>query len=120
MKNAFFSRALPAFALAAVVLASLPASASLYNSLVVFGDSLSDSGNDALVVGSTVQLITGNTYVPGHPYAPGTTFSNGPVWASDAASSLGVPLLPAPRNRMSVYITTWCEARSYTLRGADR
>ena len=95
MKNAFFSRALPAFALAAVVLASLPASASLYNSLVVFGDSLSDSGNDALVVGSTVQLITGNAYVPGHPYAPGTTFSNGPVWASDAASSLGVPLLPS-------------------------
>src|SRR5260370_22294690 len=93
MKNAFFGRALPAFTLAAVALASLPAQASLYNSLVVFGDSLSDSGNDALVVGSTVQLITGNTYVPGHPYAPGTTFSNGPVWASGGASLVGVWVL---------------------------
>jgi outer membrane lipase/esterase len=63
--------------------------------MVVFGDSLSDSGNDALLVGSTTQVITGNTYIPGHPYAPGTTFSNGPVWASDAASAIGVPLLPS-------------------------
>ncbi len=95
MKHAFFGRALPALTLATVALASLPAGASPYTSMVVFGDSLSDSGNDALLVGSTTQVITGNTYIPGHPYAPGTTFSNGPVWASDAASALGVTLQPS-------------------------
>jgi outer membrane lipase/esterase len=96
MKYGFFGKALPAFALAAVALASFPAAASPYTSMVVFGDSLSDSGNDALALGgSTTQTITGNTYIPSAPYAPGTTFSNGPVWASDVASALGVPLLPS-------------------------
>src|SRR5437773_1349091 len=94
MKHAFFGRALPAI-LATLALASVPAGASPYTSMIVFGDSLSDSGNDALLVGSTAQVITGNTYIPGNPYAPGTTFSNGPVWASDVASALNVPLVPS-------------------------
>jgi outer membrane lipase/esterase len=95
MKNAFFSRALPVFTLAAVVLASLPAAASLYNSLVVFGDSLSDSGNNAAAgLFDPNQVITGNTYVPTNTYAP-RTYSNGPVWASDVALQLGVPLQPS-------------------------
>ena len=95
MKNAFFSRVLPAFTLAAVALASLPASASLYNSLVVFGDSLSDDGNNALTIGTLPgQVITGNTYVPTFPYASGV-YSNGPVWATDAALQLGVTLAPS-------------------------
>jgi outer membrane lipase/esterase len=49
-------------------------------------------------VGSVSQTITGNTYIPNRPYAFPTfsgTFSNGPVWASDAASQLGVPLTPS-------------------------
>jgi outer membrane lipase/esterase len=95
MKHALFGRALPALTLATVALASLPCGASPYTSMVVFGDSLSDSGNDALLVGSTTQLITGNTYIPSQPYAPGTTFSNGPVWASDVASAIGVTLQPS-------------------------
>ena len=95
MKNALFSRALPAFALAAVALASLPAAASPYTSLVVFGDSLSDNGNNALIIGTRPnQVITGNTYVPTFPYASGV-YSNGPVWASDAALQLGVTLAPS-------------------------
>jgi outer membrane lipase/esterase len=95
MKNAFFSRALPAFALAAVALASLPASASPFTSLVVFGDSLSDDGNNALTIGTRPgQVITGNTYVPTFPYASGV-YSNGPVWATDAALQLGVTLAPS-------------------------
>jgi outer membrane lipase/esterase len=95
MKNAFFSRTLPAFTMAAVALASLPASASLYNSLVVFGDSLSDDGNNALTIGTLPgQVITGNTYVPTFPYASGV-YSNGPVWATDAALQLGVTLAPS-------------------------
>ena len=95
MKNAFFSRALTAFTMAAVALASLPASASLYDSLVVFGDSLSDNGNNALTIGTLPgQVMTGNTYVPTFPYASGV-YSNGPVWATDAALQLGVTLAPS-------------------------
>jgi outer membrane lipase/esterase len=94
MKHPFFGRALPAFTLA-VALASLPAAASPYTSLVVFGDSLSDNGNNASFgLINPGQVITGNTYVPSFTYASGT-YSNGPVWASDVASTLGVPLTPS-------------------------
>ena len=77
--------------------AILPAEASLYTSVVVFGDSLSDSGNNALALpgGPQTQTIIGNSYVPSYPYAPGTTYSNGPVWATYAASALGVSALPS-------------------------
>jgi outer membrane lipase/esterase len=91
MKHWFFGRALPAFTFAAVAFASVPAAATM----VVFGDSLSDSGNAAIAIGSDPgQVITGNSYIPSHPYASGT-FSNGPVWASDVALALGVPLQPS-------------------------
>ena len=87
--------ALPTLALTLVALTSLPATAGLYNSMVVFGDSLSDSGNNAAAgLFDPAQVITGNTYVPTNTYAP-RTYSNGPVWASDAASQLGVPLQPS-------------------------
>jgi outer membrane lipase/esterase len=72
-----------------------PAAASPYTSMVVFGDSLSDSGNGALVVGATAPAITGNSYIPSRPYLPFADFSNGKVWASDVASALGVPLQPS-------------------------
>jgi outer membrane lipase/esterase len=96
MKHVFFVRALlPAFTLAAVTLANLPAAASPYSSLVVFGDSVSDSGNNAAAgLYDPGQTITGNTYVPSSSYAAGT-YSNGPVWASGVASSLGVTLQPS-------------------------
>jgi outer membrane lipase/esterase len=94
MKYAF-SRLLPLVAVTAFSLITLPASASLYDSLVVFGDSLSDSGNNAFVIGSNAgQTISGNTYVPSQPYGSGV-YSNGPVWASNAAATLGVPLQPS-------------------------
>jgi outer membrane lipase/esterase len=95
MKYAFFSRLLPLVAVTAFSLTALPASASLYDSLVVFGDSLSDSGNNTIVIGSNPgQTITGNTYVPSQTYGSGV-YSNGPVWAADAAAKLGVPLTPS-------------------------
>ena len=57
--------ALPTFALTLVALTSLPATAGLYNSMVVFGDSLSDSGNNAAAgLFDPNQVITGNTYIP--------------------------------------------------------
>ena len=95
MKHAFFRRALPALTLATVALASLPAGASPYTSMVVFGDSLSDNGNNAaLGLYAPGQVITGNTYVPTNTYAP-RTYSNGPVWASDVATAIGVTLQPS-------------------------
>jgi outer membrane lipase/esterase len=95
MKHAFFSKALPAFTLAVVALASLPAAGSPYTSMVVFGDSLSDSGNAALAGAiNPSQVVSGNSYIPNAAYGSGT-FSNGLVWASYAASALGVPLTPS-------------------------
>jgi outer membrane lipase/esterase len=90
-----FSRLLPLVAVTAFSLVTLPASASVYDQLVVFGDSLSDSGNNTIAIGSNPgQVITGNTYVPSQTYASGV-YSNGPVWATDAAAKLGVPLTPS-------------------------
>ena len=57
MKHAFFSRLLPFVAVTAFSLAALPASASIYNSLVVFGDSLSDNGNNAFVIGDRKSVV---------------------------------------------------------------
>jgi outer membrane lipase/esterase len=95
MKYAFFSRLLPLVAVTAFSLVTLPASASLYDSLVVFGDSLSDNGNNTIAIGSNPgQTITGNTYVPSQTYGSGV-YSNGPVWASDAAAKLGLTLKPS-------------------------
>jgi outer membrane lipase/esterase len=95
MKYAFFGRVLPAFTLAALALASLPAAAGPYTSLVVFGDSLSDNGNNALTIGTQSGQPITNTYVPTFPYATSGVYSNGPVWASDAALQLGVTLAPS-------------------------
>jgi len=95
MKYASIRRLLPLVALTVVSLAPLPVSAAIYDQLVVFGDSLSDSGNNTLVIGSNPgQIITGNTYVPSQTYGSGV-YSNGPVWATDAAAKLGVPLAPS-------------------------
>ena len=95
MKCALFGRLSPIVAVTVLSLAPLPASAAIYDQLVVFGDSLSDSGNNTIAIGSNpAQVITGNTYVPSQTYGSGV-YSNGPVWASDAAAKLGVPLTPS-------------------------
>lgn len=94
MHRSSFSRLLTAGAIALATLASLPAHAGPFSALYVFGDSLSDNGNNALVPGLGIdptQVITGNTYVPSNPYAAGT-YSNGQVWANYYANMLGVPL----------------------------
>jgi len=55
----------------------------------IFGDSLSDSGNDAHFVGANPgQIVTGNSYIPDQPYAS-LQFSNGSVWAKTFTHSLG-------------------------------
>ena len=91
MGNLFLGRMVAAFILTApAALANLPASASPYTAMFVFGDSLSDTGNAAAVVGSNGgQVITGNSYIPGQPYASGQ-FTNGNVWVNGAAAALGL------------------------------
>ncbi len=81
------------FAVAAVVTA--PAEAGPFSSLVVFGDSLSDNGNNfAAGLFNPGQIVTGNDYIPSFTYAS-HVYSNGPVWASDFAAKIGVSLLPS-------------------------
>jgi len=80
--------------------AALAASAAgPYSSLVVFGDSISDSGNNFLLLsgapgGLPAVNITGDDYYSKIPSAAGT-YSNGPVWTQYFAQSLGLPLLPS-------------------------
>lgn len=88
---AFFTRHLSGVALAAgLALGSATAAAAPYTDFYVFGDSLSDTGNVALVSGGTV---------PPAPYFNGR-FSNGPNWADRFAAegslftSTQTPLLP--------------------------
>lgn len=63
---------------------------SPYGRVVVFGDSLADSGNNALWIGADPgQVITGDAYFAMRPYASGR-YSNGPVWAELFAERLGL------------------------------
>jgi len=88
-------RLLPALALVVAALASPPASAGPFDTFVVFGDSVSDNGNNAAFgLFDPLQVVTGNTYIPSNTYASGT-YSNGPVWASDFAAMIGLPLAPS-------------------------
>lgn len=95
MKAPKFTRLFSAAALAVSAILATPSQASSFSSLVVFGDSLSDSGNVAsLGRYDPTQVITGNTYVPDNAYASGT-LSNGPVWATQFAGLIGLPLAPS-------------------------
>ena len=60
------------------------ADAFSFSSIVVFGDSLSDTGN----ISRSIPLI------PLPPYAPGR-FSNGPVWVETLGANLGLPVNPS-------------------------
>lgn len=80
--------------LAAATVVLAPA-AQAYSGLYVFGDSLSDSGNNAAAVGTVpAGLFPGGGWFSTRPYASGT-YSNGPVWASSFAASLGLSAAPS-------------------------
>lgn len=88
-------RIVPAVVALLVGLAAGQAQAAPYGSLVIFGDSLSDSGNNAAFgLFDSSQTVTGNSYVPLNSYSSGV-YSNGPVWATRFAAGLGVPLAPS-------------------------
>lgn len=95
MKSSQFTRIAAAVTVSVCALSTAPAYATSFTSLVVIGDSLSDGGNAANVGRyDPTQVITGNTYIPDNAYAP-RTLSNGPVWATNFAGLLGLPLTPS-------------------------
>jgi len=64
------------------------ASGASISGLYVFGDSLSDPGNNAILFGSTASPpfnvtlqsdITSNSFIPTYPYAASLQYSNGDV-----------------------------------------
>ena len=74
-----------------------PVHAAAINGLVIFGDSLSDPGNNAIAMGSTASPpfnvtqrsdITSNAFLPTYPYATSLQYSNGSVWAYQLAKTL--------------------------------
>jgi outer membrane lipase/esterase len=66
-----------------------------YSSLFVFGDSLSDAGNNVLVLKEVTPVpIAGNSFIPTYPYASGH-YTNDTVWAQMLAASLGLSANPS-------------------------
>jgi len=67
-----------------------------YSSLFIFGDSLSDSGNNAIVLAPNVTPvpISGNDFIPTYPYASGH-YTNGQVWAQSFAAAFGLSAVPS-------------------------
>lgn len=90
------------FAAILLVLVSSIAQALPYSSLVIFGDSLTDSGNNARVFDTVIAPpgtppgtlrtpipIGSPAFIPSAPYAS-DRYSNGPVWVEQFATSLGL------------------------------
>jgi outer membrane lipase/esterase len=67
-----------------------------YSNLFIFGDSLSDAGNNAVIFGANVTPvpISDNSFIPTFPYASGH-YTNGPVWAQSFAFNLGLSASPS-------------------------
>ena len=82
--------------LAVGCLATATTHASAYSALYVFGDSLSDSGNNAVVLApnTTPVSTSGNDFIPIFPYASGR-YTNGPVGAQDFAAVLALSASPS-------------------------
>lgn len=102
MKSVCSRRWMPAVSLLLAALFAAPAQAA-YSSLFVFGDSLSDPGNNAVALFSppfsltptASAQITSNAFVATLPYAS-NTYSNGPVWAQLLAPRLGAGVTANP------------------------
>jgi outer membrane lipase/esterase len=72
-----------------VLLMSVLSPAHAYTGLFIFGDSLSDTGNNAIFLGAVDQVITDNTYIPDNPYLPSERYSNAEVWTAPFAAGIG-------------------------------
>lgn len=86
----------PLLALAIALCAPFGAAqAGPYSNLIIFGDSLSDTGN----VLALTQAFTPNSPFPVFPGAQGR-FSNGPVWTEVLASGLGLSSAADPARKI--------------------
>lgn len=93
--NKRFRKGLAVLALLAGGWCSGGAWALPYSSMVVFGDSLADSGNNALALGGAQTPVPlGGPLIPTNPYASGR-YSNGPVWTEYLAGNLGLSAVPS-------------------------
>ncbi|MCB2001815.1 MAG: hypothetical protein KDH91_16275, partial [Rhodoferax sp.] len=81
--------------LAAGVLAGagLLQAAPVFDRMVLFGDSLSDTGNTRNVVGAGSGLVANLA-----GYGSNSRFSNGPLWHETLAPLIGVPVNTASRS----------------------
>ena len=98
--HALFGTALAAASLCAQANNLVPPA---FSALYVFGDSLSDSGNNNLQFGGlTGPAPSSATFIPGLPYAASPagayrpTYSNGPTWVTGFAAGLGLSSFSAP------------------------
>ena len=84
------------FAFACLISSSAAHAAATFSNLFIFGDSLSDSGNNAIVLAPNVTPvpISGNSFIPTFPYASGH-YTNGQVWAQTFAAAFGLSAIPS-------------------------
>jgi outer membrane lipase/esterase len=80
----------------AVLLSCAGAASAAYSGVYIFGNSLSDTGNVAALVGANgAQVIGDNGYIPNQPYGSGQ-FTNGNVWAKSFTEALGQAAYGSP------------------------
>jgi outer membrane lipase/esterase len=69
--------------------------ATHFSDVVIFGDSLSDSGNVALVTTERSGPPTSNLFIPDAPYASSNRLTNTQVWVEIAAPTFGFSGVPS-------------------------
>ena len=79
-----------------------------FDKLVVFGDSLSDSGNLYKYTNSLHHVIHKVPVIPSAPYYEGM-FSNGPVWDEDLAGLMGLDIHNKKQFRNIAFGGSWIE-----------
>lgn len=89
MDTTTFRRWLSAGLVAAAGAFSASAHAGPFSDLVIFGDSLSDTGNVFILTGGATPSQSAGPY-------DGGRFSNGPLWVETLAGGLGLPIAAAP------------------------
>jgi outer membrane lipase/esterase len=71
------------------------AHATHFSNVFIFGDSLSDSGNVALLTTARSGPPTSNLFIPDFPYAISDRLTNAQVWVEIAAPTFGFSAVPS-------------------------
>ena len=101
-----------------VLLVSVSAGfAESFDRMVIFGDSLSDPGNHFVAFGTTSRAPFAP--LPDFPYGiGGHHFSNGPTWAEQLTTALGMPASGKPALRAPGVFTNYAVGRARARAGA--